>query len=99
MGLKDVTTRPTAKRGRPPHEDRSRVTAERGSMEGLCTPPFVLCSIAAIDVLHVRLLHCPSRPFCSIVGAALEIGYLSDFCGTHTEDFHTLLAPALLGMK
>lgn len=26
-----------------------------GAMAGLCTPPFLLCKIAAIDVLHVRV--------------------------------------------
>lgn len=27
------------------------------AMAGLCTPPFLLCNIVAIDVLHVRSLH------------------------------------------
>lgn len=54
MGLHDVTTRPTAKRGRPLHRRRSRVKAERGSF-------LAAVSLASAHVLETAGQHALPR--------------------------------------
>lgn len=68
------------------------------AMAGLCTPPFLLCNIVAIDVLHVRLLLCPSR-FLSLISLVALDCFEAAACGTDTGASHALLALALLGMR